>query len=185
MPEENELGLLNIIVTPNNKEGISEMTELNKKSGKPIMSIFIHLALFIGLLLTFVVILKLAWTLRNNNRIIIMWRGRNPDSHWTGGTILAKMDESVNPCEDFYKVRLFLLSILWNSRKRRLFYMKIIQITPCKKCDMDFLASFSHWYSRLWDRIRWKSQHFLSKCHGNFMTWPCPKSVSCFCVENK
>ena len=34
-------------------------------------------------------------------------------------------------------------------------------------------------FGRKWDQIRWKSHHFLSKCHGNSMTWTCPKSMSC------
>ena len=58
---------------------------------------------------------------------------------------------------------------------------------PCKKCDRDFLMSFWRQFglARKWHQIRWKFHHFLSKFHGNSMTWPCPKSMSCFYMENK
>ena len=38
---------------------------------------------------------------------------------------------------------------------------------------------------RKWDKIRWESHHFLSKCHDNSMTWTYPKSMSCSSMENK
>ena len=34
-------------------------------------------------------------------------------------------------------------------------------------------------------QIRWKSYHFLRKCHGHSMTWTCTKSMSCPSMENK
>ena len=37
---------------------------------------------------------------------------------------------------------------------------------------------------RTWDQIRRKYHHFLSKYHGNSMTWTCPKSMSCSIMEN-
>ena len=40
---------------------------------------------------------------------------------------------------------------------------------------MDFVVSFWPQFGRKWHKIRWKSHHFLGKCHGNSMTWPCPK----------
>ena len=39
--------------------------------------------------------------------------------------------------------------------------------------------------SRKWDQIRRKSRDFLSKCHGNSMTWTCSKSMSCSSMKNK
>ena len=44
--------------------------------------------------------------------------------------------------------------------------------------------SFWRQFSRKWPQSRWKTHHFLSKCHGNFLTWTCPKSMSCFSMEN-
>ena len=55
--------------------------------------------------------------------------------------------------------------------------------TPCKTCDMDFLMSFWRQFGRKWGQIRWKSYHFLRKCHGNSMTWTCPKSTSCSSMD--
>ena len=40
-------------------------------------------------------------------------------------------------------------------------------------------------FVRKWHQIRWKSHHFLSKCHGNAMTWTCVKFLSCLRMENK
>jgi len=61
----------------------------------------------------------------------------------------------------------------------------IILIIPCQTCDRDFLISFWRQFGRKWDQIRWKPHHFLRKCHGNSMTWTCPKSMSCSSMENK
>ena len=56
---------------------------------------------------------------------------------------------------------------------------------PSINCDMDFLMSFWRQFGWKWDQIRWKSHHFLSKCHGHSMTWTCAKSLSCLGMENK
>ena len=56
---------------------------------------------------------------------------------------------------------------------------------PCKNYDTDFLMSFWRQFGWKWHQIRWKSHHFLSKCHGNSMTWTCPKSMSCLGMGNK
>ena len=45
--------------------------------------------------------------------------------------------------------------------------------------------SFLQQFGRKWHKMRWKSHHFLSKCHGNSMTWTCPKSMSCLSMEDK
>ena len=45
-----------------------------------------------------------------------------------------------------------------------------------------FLTAVGH---RKLHQIWWKSRQFLSKCHGNSMTWPCLKSMSCFRREIK
>ena len=56
---------------------------------------------------------------------------------------------------------------------------------PCKKCDRDFLMPYWREFGRKWDQIWRKSHDFLSKCHGNSMTWPYQKSMSCSSMENK
>ena len=56
---------------------------------------------------------------------------------------------------------------------------------PCKNCDTDFLMSFLRQFGRKCHRIRWKSHHFLSKCHRNSMTLPYPKTMSGLSMENK
>jgi len=63
--------------------------------------------------------------------------------------------------------------------------MKLNKFLPRKTCDTDFLMSFWRQFGWKWDQIRWKSHHFLSKCHGNSVTWACPKSTSCLGMENK
>ena len=45
--------------------------------------------------------------------------------------------------------------------------------------------SFWRQFGREWDQIRRKFRHFLSKCPGNSMTWPCTKSMSCSSMEDK
>ena len=59
---------------------------------------------------------------------------------------------------------------------------------------MHTLYKMWHGFSRVfltavWSKMRpnphGKSHHFLSKCHGNFMTWTCPKFMACSSMENK
>ena len=49
------------------------------------------------------------------------------------------------------------------------------------------VTGMSFWRQFGWklEQIRWKSHHFLRKSHGNSMTWPCSKSLSCTSMENE
>ena len=62
-------------------------------------------------------------------------------------------------------------------------------VLPCKKCDtiyFHYVFSTAAWFdSKMRPNPHGKSHHFLGKCHGNSMTWSCPKSMSCFSTENK
>ena len=55
-----------------------------------------------------------------------------------------------------------------------------IRRKSCRKCDTDFLMCFLRQFGCKSHQIRRKSHHCLSKCSGKSMTWPCPKSTSCF-----
>ena len=87
--------------------------------------------------------------------------------------------------------RIMSLNLLYNFTKNtRTHYTTSTSLCsridpPCKKYVKDFLMSFWRQFGQKWYWIRWKSHNFLSKCHGNSITWTCVKSTSCFCMENK
>ena len=88
------------------------------------------------------------------------------------------------------KYTFFFFHVKFSSRQfakmhSSTFYKTFSEQLPCKKCDADFLLSFWWQFGRKWDQIRWKSHQFFGKCPGNSMIWTCPKSMSCFSMENK
>ena len=143
-----------------------------------------------------------------NFPVVFLWHCTPYHIKWKTGNIIIIFDVDIfyynnnksNALAAAHEISMHhLREYFYNFKKRKIkihnvwFYLIVfhlkedienVKINPCKKCKTEFLMSFL-WQFGWRHQIRWKFHHFLSKCHGNSMTWTCPKSLSCSSMENK
>ena len=133
-------------------------------------------------------------TLTSNKFIVVVieWRlektSQEPNQllyRWTQRILTNKGFYALSANNEFAKGRKEMISFLgiWQLCDVRLDQKFLV--FPVKNVTGIFPMSFRRQFGRKRRQMPWKSHHCLSKCHGNSMTWTCPKSMSCSSMENK